>query len=339
MPAEWEPHAATWLAWPHNKSDWPGKYPPIPHVYAEIIRHLVPGETVHLIVNDAEWEAKARAVLTRAHVPLDNLVFHRWPTDRGWLRDSGPIFVRSRDRQWVALDWRFNAWAKYSDWRHDDKVPQRIARVLGVPTILPAVEGRRLVLEGGSIDVNGCGTLLTSEECLLSPVQARNPGLSREHLENVFAEWLGIRKVIWLGQGIVGDDTHGHVDDIARFVAPDTIVAAIEDNASDPNFAPLRDNLERLRAATDQDRRPPRVIELPMPSPVLYRGRRLPASYVNFYIANRAVLVPVFDDPRDRIALNRLAEVFPTREVVPIYSGDLIWGLGALHCMTQQQPQ
>ncbi len=340
MPAEWEPHAATWLAWPHNKSDWPGKYQPSPYVYAEIIRHLSRDETVHLVVNDGDWERQARAVLARAQVALDNVVFHRWRTDRGWLRDSGPIFVRSREQQWIALDWRFNAWAKYDDWRHDDKLPRRVARVLGLPALSPTARGRRLVLEGGSIDVNGYGTLLTTEECLLSAdVQVRNPDISREELEEVFTALLGVKKVIWLGRGIVGDDTHGHIDDIARFVAPDTVVAAVGGDRGDANCVPLRENLERLRAATDQDGRPLRVVELPMPAPVTYRGRRLPASYANFYIGNGVVLAPTFNDPRDRIALNLLAELFPGRDVVPIYCGDLIWGLGAIHCMTQQQPE
>lgn len=358
MPAEWEPHAATWLAWPQNRSDWPGKYQPIPWAYAEIVRHLQRGECVHIVVNDRDWEDKARSVLTRANVPLDNVVFHRWLTDRGWTRDSGAIFVRNPDGHPVALHWGFNAWAKYEDWHHDAKLAERMARELGwecvrpVTPMLPdnalevprnlkvtATRDRHLVLEGGSIDVNGCGVLLTTEECLLSrEVQVRNPGVGRLELEQAFRQYLGISKVIWLERGIVGDDTHGHIDDIARFVAPDTVVAAVETNEEDANYVLLRDNLERLRAATDKDGRPLKVVELPMPSPVIFRGRRLPASYANFYIANAAVLAPTFNDPNDRMALNILAGLFPDRPVVGIYCGDLVWGLGTLHCLTQQQP-
>ncbi|MFB3814806.1 MAG: agmatine/peptidylarginine deiminase [Terriglobales bacterium] len=357
MPAEWEPHEATWLAWPHNKSDWPGKYEAIPFVFCEIIRHLVRGERVHLLVNDAAWEQKARRTLERAHVPLDNVEFHRWPTDRVWTRDSGPIFVRGGKGKLTVLDWRFNAWAKYPDWRNDDKIPARAARELKLPCIAPEMPlaevaagsgplnrkrgtgNRKLVLEGGSIDVNGRGTMLTTEECLLSAdVQVRNPGISQNELEQAFREYLGVTKTIWLERGIVGDDTHGHIDDIARFVAPDTVLAAVERDPADPNYETLRTNLELLRRSTDQDGRPLRVVELPMPAPVLFRGQRLPASYANFYIANAAVMVPTFDDPNDRHALDVLAGLFPDRPVVGIYCGDLVWGLGTIHCMTQQQP-
>jgi agmatine deiminase len=349
MPAEWEPHAATWLAWPHNRSDWPGKYEPIPWVYAEIIRHLVSSEPVHLIVTAGIEERRARTVLTRAHVPLKNVTFHRWRTDRGWTRDSGAIFVRSHlcqenesalaRKKNVALSWRFNAWAKYSDWKFDSKIAPKMARCLGVDCVAPVEGRRRLVLEGGAIDVNGCGTLLTTEECLLSPnVQVRNPGICRAELEAAFHRYLGVQNVIWLKLGIAGDDTHGHIDDIARFVSPGTIVAAVETNKDDPNYEPLRQNLDVLRAATDQEGRSIRVVKLPMPAPVIFRGRRLPASYANFYIANRVVLVPTFNDPTDRIALGTLAKLFPERNVTGIYCGDLVWGLGAVHCMTQQQP-
>jgi agmatine deiminase len=351
MPAEWEPHEATWVAWPHNRSDWPGKYPAIPWVYADIVRHLARVEEVHIVVNDAGWERAARRALERSDVRPDNIRFHRWPTDRGWTRDSGPIIVRSEDEELVALNWRFNAWAKYPDWKKDDKLAERIARAVGVRQLLPVVphpaakpgarmgHPQRMVLEGGSIDVNGCGTMLTTEECLLSEVQQRNPGVSREQLESVFAQYLGVRKVIWLGRGIAGDDTHGHVDDLARFVAPGTVVTAVEQNPKDENYAPLQENLERLRAATDQDSRRLEVIELPLPAPVVFNKRRLPASYANFYIANELVLVPTFNDANDRRALGILAECFPGRKVVGIHCGDLIWGLGAIHCMTQQQPR
>jgi agmatine deiminase len=336
MPAEWEPHASTWLAWPHNRKDWPGKFTPIPFVYAEIIRHLARVERVDLIVNDLEAEGKARRVLDKAGV--DGAVrFHHWPTDRIWLRDSGCTFVQAGQAA-QGVKWRFNAWAKYPNWQQDEKIGSLMAKAAGVPE-RRATHGRgRVVLEGGSIDGNGRGILLTTEECLLGTVQQRNPGFTRADYEQVFAEQLGIRQVIWLGNGVTGDDTHGHVDDITRFVAADTIVTMVEPDPADPNHAPLADNLRRLRAARDLDGQPFRIVELPMPGPVTYDGVRLPASYGNFYIANGLVLVPVFNDPNDRHALEILAGLFPDRKVVGIYAGDLIWGFGAMHCMTQQQP-
>jgi agmatine deiminase len=337
MPAEWEPHAATWLAWPHHHGDWPGKFEPIPWVYAEIIRNLARHEPVELIVNDAAAERKGRTLLDRANALSANVRFHRWPTNRGWLRDSACIFVKGNS-ELLATNFRFNAWAKYSNYRHDEKIGSLMANVAGVQEIRPLSKNARVVLEGGSIDVNGCGTLLTTEECLLSKVQQRNPGMSRKDYEKIFADYLGTPNVIWLGRGIFGDDTHGHVDDLTRFVSPDTVVTMVESNPKDVNHKPLRDNLRRLQAARDQAGKALNIVELPMPGAVIFEERRLPASYANFYIANGIVLVPVFNDADDRIALNTLAELFPTREVVPIYSGDLVWGLGTLHCMTQQQP-
>ena len=350
MPAEWEPHEATWLAWPHNPEDWPGKFSSIPWLYAEIVRLLAAHERVHLIVQNASMERRVKSMLSRAGANLDWVSFHRWPTDRGWTRDSGPIFVRNAEGQVALTNWRFNGWAKYDDWRLDAKLPSRIEKLLGLPAWRPFVQNqnstkcqnqnaaKRCVLEGGSIDTNGAGLLLTTEECLLSEVQQRNPGLSREQLERVFSDYLGIDQVIWLGRGIVGDDTHGHVDDIARFAAPDVILAAVEPNTSDPNHVPLAENLARLKAARTPASKQFTVVEVPMPRPVVFRGQRLPASYANFYIANGVVLVPTFHDPNDRIALNTFAEVFPDRKVIGVHSVDLIWGLGALHCMTQQQP-
>ena len=353
FPAEWEPHAATWLAWPHYKADWPGKFEPIPWVYAEIIRHLARQEPVELIVNDAASEKRARKTLDRANALSDNVRFHRWRTDRVWTRDSGCTFVAQssfarpdsggplsprHSVSLAAVKWRFNAWAKYSNWEHDEKIGSLMAKTAQATELQPMFGKKRVVLEGGSIDSNGRGTLLTTEECLLSKVQQRNPAMKRQDYETIFAEHLGIKNVIWLGSGIAGDDTHGHVDDITRFVAPDTVVTAVESDPKDSNYEPLRENIRRLRAATDQDGKPLAIIELPMPGPVFFEGRRLPASYGNFYIANGIVLVPVFNDPNDRIALDVLADVFPDRDVVGIYSGDLIWGFGAMHCMTQQQP-
>jgi agmatine deiminase len=370
LPAEWEPHDATWLAWPHYRDDWPGKFEPIPWVYAEIIRHLARHERVELIVNDATSEKRARKILDRANALSDNIRFHRWPTNRVWTRDSGctfvtkPSFARpdSRGRlsprvSWregsdsgnpentralgpelLAVKWRFNAWAKYSNHQHDEKIGILMAKAANAVELRPVFGKHRVVLEGGSIDVNGQGTVLTTEECLLSKVQQRNPTMKRKDYEKVFADYLGITNVIWLGSGIAGDDTHGHVDDITRFVAPDTVVTAVETNPDEPNYEPLRENIRRLRAATDQEGKPLVIIELPMPGPVTFDGRRLPASYANFYIANGVVLAPVFNDPNDRFALDILADLFPDRDVIGIYSGDLIWGFGAMHCMTQQQP-
>jgi agmatine deiminase len=346
MPAEWERHQSTWLAWPHNRTDWPGKFDAIPWVYADIVRHLSRVEDVNIIVGSRRAKEQARKVLTLSHADLKRIKFHVWPTDRGWTRDSGPIFVKAERKAGPAplavTNWRFNAWAKYPDWKLDNRLPEHIAEKLKLKQFKPMVEldGRpyHVVLEGGSIDVNGQGLMLTTEECLLSKVQQRNPGLSRRDLEQIFADYLGIEKVIWLGCGIVGDDTHGHVDDISRFVAADTVLTAVEPSRGDANFAPLQENLKRLRAATDMQGRKLRVVELPLPRPVVFRSQRLPASYANFYVGNNLVLVPTFNDPHDRIALNILGDVFPKHEIVGIHCGDLIWGLGAIHCMTQQQP-
>ena len=343
MPAEWEPHAATWIAWPHNRNDWPGRFQPIPWVYADIVRHVVPGEGARIIVNDGAHQLSAERALKQTHVPLDHVEFFRWKTDRVWTRDSGPIFVtRETERKLAITHWQFNGWAKYSNYKKDEKLPELIAKKFGVrswqPQIANGAKRTRVVLEGGSIDVNGRGTLLTTEECLLSDVQRRNPGMVREQLEQAFEDYLGVKKTIWLGNGIAGDDTHGHVDDISRFVSPDTVLTVIEKNTADVNYHPLQENLHRLRKATDQAGKQLNIIELPLPSPVWFRGQRLPASYANFYIANAAVLVPTFNDAHDRTALGILAELFPDRDVVGIYCGDFIWGLGAIHCATQQQP-
>jgi agmatine deiminase len=349
MPAEWEPHAATWLAWPHHRNDWPGKFEPIPWVYAEIIRNLARHERVELIVNDAPSEKLARKTLDKADALSQNVRFHRWPTDRVWTRDSGCTFVLPRPARpgWGrgpaphkprAVKWRFNAWAKYPNWQRDEKIGSLMAKAAGAEEYRPLFGKQRVVLEGGSIDVNGQGTLLTTEECLLGKVQQRNQGMRRSGYETLFAEHLGIKKVVWLGSGVAGDDTHGHVDDITRFVTPDTVVTAVESNPDDPNYEPLRNNIRRLRAATDQEGKPLSIVELPLPAPVTFSRQRLPASYANFYIANGIVLVPVFNDPHDRFALDIFADLFPDREVVGIYCGDLIWGFGAIHCMTQQQP-
>ena len=338
MPAEWGRHDATWLAWPHNVRDWPGRFGPIPWVYAEIVRNVARDELVRLLVLDAAHEKKVRRILERATVPLENVRFHRARTDRIWTRDSGPIFVLRNGKKAVA-GFRFNAWAKYPDWKNDAKNPSRAAKILDVP-LLPAVHrDRQVVLEGGAIDVNGQGTLLTTEECLLDPeVQVRNPGFRREDYEQVFAEVLGATSTIWLGKGIAGDDTHGHVDDLARFVSPRLVVLCRETNPNDANHRPLEENRERLEGAKLQDGSRPEVVFLPMPAPVVFDGQRLPASYANYYVCNAAVLGPTFNDPNDRIALGILSEQFRDRPVVGLHALDLVWGLGTLHCLSQQEP-
>jgi agmatine deiminase len=352
MPAEWEPHAATWIAWPHNPEDWPGKFQPIPWVYAEIVRHLSRVEDVHILVNDLPAERRATSLLKRGGANMARTHFHHWLTDRVWLRDSGPIFVKRIDAKGyqdslAVTNWKFNAWAKYDNWHRDNLIPHQVACHYNIPEILPEVDGKRLVLEGGSIDTNGNGVLLTTEECLLSDVQQRNSGISREQLEQAFYEFLGIDQTLWLHRGCAGDDTHGHIDDIARFVAgpkneTDTILACVEPNTADENHLPLAENLDRLhsfRQSTGKHKgKPFKIVTLPMPSPVLFEGQRLPASYANFYIANSLVLVPTFNDAQDRIALNTIAACFPAREVVGIHAVDLVWGLGTLHCLTQQEP-
>jgi agmatine deiminase len=327
MPAEWEPHEATWLAWPHNREDWPGRFAPIPWVYAEIVRKLSRVERVRILVDSRARGEQARRMLRTVGANLDAVEFHVCPTDRVWTRDSGPLFVKNRAGELALTRWRFNAWAKYDNWKRDARVPEFVAGVVKRPSFTGG-----MVLEGGSIDVNGAGLLLTTEECLLSDVQARNPGMTRAGIERAFRDYLGVRRVIWLGRGIAGDDTHGHVDDIARFTGRDTVAVAWEADRADPNHEPLRENAAILRAAGL------RVAKLPMPRPLEFDGQRLPASYANFYIANGLVLVPTFNDPNDRVALNTLARLFPDREVTGINCSELILGLGALHCMTQQQP-
>jgi agmatine deiminase len=345
MPAEWESHAATWLAWPHNPTDWPGKLEPIHWVYGEIVRKLAPGELVRILVSGAAHEQLARSVLARAGVPLRQVRFHRWPTNRGWTRDCGPIFVRRKDETAI-VRFRFNGWARYPDWEKDDRVPERAARALRCrmfPAALPAARRmapRLFVLEGGSIDGNGRGTLLTTEECLLDRrVQARNPQLSRAQIEQALRDFLGVSNIQWLGRGIAGDDTHGHVDDLCRFINPRTLVLIRERNRRDVNYRPLAENWERARDLRLEDGSRPEVIPLPMPAPLTFQGLRLPASYANFYIGNAAVIVPTFNDPHDRVALGVLSELFPGRAVVGIHAVDLVWGFGTLHCLTQQQPR
>jgi agmatine deiminase len=340
MPAEWEPHRATWIAWPHFEPDWPGKLASVPWVYGEIARVLANFEPVEILCqNDAVCES-ARVILDAHGVRMDRVRLHIVPTDRAWLRDSAPTGVVDPSGAVSLLNWGFNGWAKYPNYAQDALVGRAIEGLVRLPRLEPRRSGDgRIVLEGGGIDTNGDGLLLVTEEWLLSDVQVRNPGLTRADYEQIFAEWLGIRRTIWLGDGSVGDDTHGHVDDIARFVAKDTIVLAVEDDPRDANYARSQDNWRRLEhAAADADGSPLRIVKLPYPRPVIMAGERLPASYANFYIANGVVLVPTFNDRHDRVALNTLAHLLPRHEIVGIHAVDLVWGLGTLHCLTQQEP-
>jgi len=342
MPAEWAEHEATWLGWPHNLSDWPGRFAPIPWVYGEIVRKLAGGEVVRILVPSRAHEVKARRVLERVGAATLRVEFFRVPTDRGWTRDFGPICVRRDEprREVAVARFRFSGWAKYPDHRKDDLAAERVARMLRLRLRHAVHKGRPVVLEGGAIDVDGNGTILTTEECLLDPfVQVRNPGFKRPDYEQVFRRELGAHHAIWLGKGIAGDDTHGHVDDLCRFVNPRTIVLCRERDWADVNYRLLEENRERLQGARLADGSKPELVDLPMPAPLVFDGRRLPASYANFYIANAAVLVPTFNDPNDRMALGILGELFPDRPVVGIHAVDLVWGLGTLHCLTQQQPR
>ena len=341
MPAEWEPHRATWIAWPHHEPDWPEKLETIPWVYTEITRLLARHERVEILCVSEASVQYARHCLTAHAVNLEMVGLHVLPTDRVWLRDSAPTAALDAQGHVVLINWAFDGWVKYDNWQRDAKVGPAIADITGLPRVEPQRPdtNERLVLEGGGIETNGDGLLLVTEEWLLSDVQVRNPGLGREDYERVFAEWLGTRKTIWLGEGAVGDDTHGHIDDVARFVSRDTVVLAVEHDPADENHARSKDNLRRLELARrDPAVGPLRIVQLPFPEPAFMFNERLPSSYANFYIANGTVLVPTFNDPNDRKALQILAELFPERVVVGLHAVDLVWGLGTLHCLTQQEP-
>jgi agmatine deiminase len=332
MPAEWEPHEGTWLAWPHNKDHWPGNFDPIPKVYAEMIRALACCEKVFVCVNDAASEDDARNVLRENGADSDQVIFHHIRTNSSWTRDFGPIFVRDSNGNRVITDWIFNSWGgKYPPWDLDDVVPQHVSNIFNLPVVEPGI-----VMEGGSIDVNGKGTLLTTEQCLLN--RNRNPHLNRNQIEEYLGKYLSVTNILWLKEGIIGDDTDGHIDDIARFVDERTVVTAVDKNESDDNYEILKRNFEDLQKMHDQDGRPLNVIPIPMPDPVIYEETRLPASYANFYIANKVVIVPTFRCKQDDQAIKILRELFPTREVIGIDCVDLVWGLGTFHCSTQQQP-
>src|SRR5919201_2149004 len=329
MPAEWEPHHATWIGWPHHRLDWPGKFEPIPWVYAEIVRVLHAHERVEILCNGAETRDQAVGALRAHNVDLSRVGLHLVPTDRVWLRDSGPTAVMGEDGSITWVAWRFNAWAKYENYRSDELVAERVAELSGLPLVKaqrPDGKGR-LVLEGGGIETDGAGTLLVTEEWLLSDVQVRNPGMTRADYERAFAEYLGIRRTIWLGEGCVGDDTHGHVDDVARFTDAHTVVLAHEPDPADENHRRSADNMRRLEHAARAAGGALRIVTLPFPRAVIMEGERLPASYANFYIANGVVLVPTFNDPNDRSALTALSELFPGRTVIGVHAVDLVWGL------------
>ena len=357
MPAEWEKHEATWLAWPHNETDWPGKMDAVRWVYGEMARKISPGEIVRILVRNKADEKLACGYLKRAGCDLKNIRFIMHPTNRAWMRDSGPIFIRrqkaegGRQKAETAIvHFHFNAWAKHNDWQKDRKVPEIAARVLGkrlfhakyVSTPInreQALKTQNFVIEGGGIEVNGRGTLLTTEECYLHPkIQVRNPGMTRAQYNETFGKYLGAKNVFWLRKGPAGDDTHGHIDDICRFVNPKTVVLIRETNKKDINYRPLAENWERIKDLRLENGSKPEIVPLPMPAPLYFAGRRLPASYANFYICNACVIVPTFNDPNDGVALGILGELFKDRPVVGIHAVDLVLGSGSLHCLTQQQP-
>ena len=336
MPAEWEPHAATWFTWPRTDGiSFPDKYETVPPVYAQLIRHLVEAEEVNINVWDADMEAQVREILTKLKTPLARVRFHHFPAYEPWCRDHGPIFlVRDRGGQHerAIVDWGYNAWGnKYPPFDLDDAVPQHIAKLRGLPLFSPGI-----VMEGGSIEVNGRGTILTTEACLLNP--NRNPQLNKAQIEQYLRDYFGVTNVLWLGDGIVGDDTDGHIDDLVRFANPTTVVTVVEEDPADENYKILKENLKRLRTLRDQDEKPLRIVELPMPGFVEFQNQRLPASYANFYVANQIVLVPTYRHANDKRALEILQKEFPDRRVIGIDSTDLIWGLGSFHCISQQEP-
>jgi len=348
MPAEWERHAATWLAWPHHKADWPGKMEAVRWVYGEMVRKILPGEIVRILVRHRAEQTLAASCLKRAGCDLKQVEFLEHPTNRSWIRDSGPIFVKRKHRtsniqhptsDTAIVHFHFNAWAKHDDWQKDRKVPELAARRLRKRLFRAEFDGRPFVIEGGGIEVNSRGTLLTTEECYLhSKIQVRNPGMTRAQYDGAFAKYLGVTNVFWLRKGPAGDDTHGHIDDICRFVNRKTLVLIRETNRNDINHRPLSENWEHIKDLRLEDGSKPEIVPLPMPSPLCFNGRRLPASYANFYICNACVIVPTFNDPNDHVALGILSELFKDRPVVGIHAVDLVLGSGSLHCLTQQQP-
>jgi agmatine deiminase len=339
FPAEWEKQQGILLCFPHNGKDWPGKFEAIQWAFVEFIKKIATFEQVILIVADKNQQLKVTEMLETAHVELTQVSFVIHKTNRSWMRDSGPIIVKNGNKR-EALNFNFNGWAKYKNIQLDKHIPEKISDFLNVPLTQVVYKGKPVIVEGGAIDSNGCGTLLTSEECLMHPtIQVRNPNFTKADYEAVFKEYLGITNVIWLGDGIEGDDTHGHIDDLCRFVNEDTIVTIVESDPNDNNYAPLQDNLKRLQNAKLENGKSPKIVQLPMPKHLDFDGLRLPASYANFLILNKCVLVPTFNDSNDRLALNILADCFPDREIIGISAIDFIWGFGTLHCLSQQIPQ
>lgn len=339
LPAEWEKHEATWIGWPFNKKDWPGKFQPIPWVYAEIVKKISEGEQIYILVQNENHKNAAIKTLKKSDCDLNQIIFVHQKTDRNWLRDTSSFFVKDEIGKIYPVRFNFNGWAKYRNYRYDQKIPLTISKVLQKKLIDVKYYNQSVTLEGGSIDTNGEGTLITTEECLLDPkVQTRNPGFTKKDYEKIFKQYLGIEKIIWLKKGIVGDDTHGHIDDVCRFVNKNTLLLCSEKNPDDENYQNLNENKEILQDVRLADGSKLEVIELPMPKPLYFDGQRLPASYANFYISNAYVLVPTFNDVNDRIALGILSELFPDRKVVGIHAVDLVWGFGTIHCLTHEQP-
>lgn len=339
LPAEWEKHTATWIGWPYNKEDWPGKFEPIPWVFAEIVRKITEGEQVFIIVQNEAHQKSAIQTLKKVGADFTQITFIQQKTDRNWLRDSSPFYVKDENGKINLIRFNFNGWAKYKNHKYDQKVPSVISKVLNKNLTDAIYKDKLVTLEGGAIDTNGEGTLITTEECLMDQkVQIRNAGFTKKDYEKVFKKYLGIEKIIWLKNGIVGDDTHGHIDDVCRFVNKNTLLLCTEKNPNDENYQILNENREILQDARLADGSKVEVIDLPMPEPLYFEGQRVPASYANFYISNSYVLVPTFNDVNDRIALGILSELFPDRKVVGIHSVDLVWGLGTIHCLTHEQP-
>lgn len=338
FPAEWEKQQGILLCFPHNGNDWPGKYEAIQWAFVEFIKKVTTFEEVFLVVADEKLKAKVIAMLEIASVNTNAVSFIIHKTNRSWMRDSGPIIVKNGTKR-EALDFNFNGWAKYNNYQLDKWVPRMVAKFLDIPVQQVTYKGKPVIVEGGAIETNGKGTLITSEECLIHPtIQVRNQNFTKEDYEAVFKEYLGITNVIWLGNGIEGDDTHGHIDDLCRFVNENTVVTVVESDKKDKNYQPLNDNLKRLQNAKLENGKPLNIVELPMPKRIYFDGIVLPASYANFLILNKCVLVPTFNDSNDRVALNILSSCFPDREIIGISAIDLIWGFGTLHCLSQQIP-
>ena len=343
MPAEWEKQDSTWLAWPHNKNDWPGLFQNIPSIFREIIFQISKYQKVNLLVQDQKQITKIQRYLLKKSINLSKVNIHVIRTNRVWVRDTGPIYlINKKKKEKILLNWGFNAWAKYKDYQYDNSVPMQISNIQSIQSIEPKVKVKNktipFILEGGSIDVNGKGTLITTKECLLGKIQQRNPGVSKKRIENILSKYLNIKKFIWLNKGIVGDDTHGHVDDITRFFHTNKIFTAIEHNKRDKNYLPLKENFKILEKSTNEDNRQNEIIEIPMPKALYIKNTRVPASYLNFYFTNKSVLVPIFNDKNDEVALNIIQKNIKNKKIIPINCKDLIWGFGAVHCMTQQEP-